>query len=465
MARACYCPSAINELGHAWTTTYDVLNRRITETGPLNRTTTYGYGIGIGGCSPCHSESKVAEIINPSGKVTRITYNGEWQKLSETTGFGTPEAATISYTYNTVGNLVSTSDPRGKVRIFTYENRHRRITATDPLGHITRWTYDAAGNNLTETRLDGGVTTNTYDVMNRLLTTRNPNNETTTFAYGGTGAAGNQGDNLITLTDARGNSYAFTYDAKNRSIARAINATTTLSILDDWNLIDERNPADTQQAKHIHGPAIDEMLVRTTPTGTAYYQHDGLGSTTALTNATGARLESYRYDVFDQAEVRHATGTAVPSSPTSSRFLFTGREYLVELNLYDYRNRVYQAELGRFLQTDPIRFSTGDKNKYRYVTNSTTLQTDPFGLWASASGNHHNPCLVCNDGETKTGSVIAICGIQLGLIRLRPFPMSSYKNCGQDYICSGGDRHPKGAPHTCGKCGEGGLIPGNPSFF
>jgi YD repeat-containing protein len=273
---------------HAWTTIYDVFNRRITESDPLNRTTTYGYGIGVGGCSSCHSEPKVTEIISPSGKVTRITYNAEWQKLSETTGFGTPEAATISYTYNTVGNLVSTTDPRGKVWTFTYDNRHRRITATDPLGHITRWTYDAAGNNLTETRPDGRVTTNTYDVMNRLLTTRNPNNETTTFAYGGTGAAGDQGDNLITLTDARGNSYTFTRDAKNRCIARTINGTTTLYIFDGWNLIDEHNSSDTQQAKYIHGPAIDEMLVRTTLTGPAYYHQDGLGSTTALTNATGA---------------------------------------------------------------------------------------------------------------------------------------------------------------------------------
>jgi RHS repeat-associated protein len=33
-----------------------------------------------------------------------------------------------------------------------------------------------------------------------------------------------------------------------------------------------------------------------------------------------------------------------------------GREWIAELNLYDYRNRVYSSELGRFLQTDPIGF-------------------------------------------------------------------------------------------------------------
>jgi len=47
--------------------------------------------------------------------------------------------------------------------------------------------------------------------------------------------------------------------------------------------------------------------------------------------------------------------------------------------VYDYRNRVYSAGLGRFLQTDPIRFEAGDGNLYRYVFNFPTIATDPFG--------------------------------------------------------------------------------------
>jgi uncharacterized protein RhaS with RHS repeats len=52
---------------------------------------------------------------------------------------------------------------------------------------------------------------------------------------------------------------------------------------------------------------------------------------------------------------------------------------LKEANLYDYRNRVYSAELGRFLQTDPIRFDAGDGNLYRYVFNLPILLNDPTG--------------------------------------------------------------------------------------
>jgi uncharacterized protein RhaS with RHS repeats len=46
---------------------------------------------------------------------------------------------------------------------------------------------------------------------------------------------------------------------------------------------------------------------------------------------------------------------------------------------YDYRNRVYSATLGRFLQTDPIRFEAGDGNLYRYVKNNSARYSDPTG--------------------------------------------------------------------------------------
>jgi RHS repeat-associated protein len=175
-----------------------------------------------------------------------------------------------------------------------------------------------------------------------------------------------------------------------------------LYIFDDWNLIDEHNSSDTQQAKYIHGPAIDEMLVRTTPADTAYYHQDGLGSTTALTNPTGTLLERYRYDVFGAPTFLDATGTAVPSSPTSNRFQYTGREYLAELSLYDYRNRVYQAELGRFLQTDPIGFDAEDVNLYRYVANNPVDWVDPLGLMVKGTPVPIDPksnSIVCKGGK------------------------------------------------------------------
>jgi len=75
--------------------------------------------------------------------------------------------------------------------------------------------------------------------------------------------------------------------------------------------------------------------------------------------------------------------------------MFTGREWIAEVGLYDYRNRVYSVELGRFLQTDPIRFDAGDVNIYRYVGNGVTRLKDPYGLeqWCESAPDWVNDLL------------------------------------------------------------------------
>src|SRR5205085_11756252 len=67
-----------------------------------------------------------------------------------------------------------------------------------------------------------------------------------------------------------------------------------------------------------------------------------------------------------------------PGSLFGNRFLFTGREWLPDL--YDFRNRIYQPELGRFLQPDPKEFGAGDYNLYRYCHNDPVNKSDPMGL-------------------------------------------------------------------------------------
>src|SRR5437016_9935202 len=64
--------------------------------------------------------------------------------------------------------------------------------------------------------------------------------------------------------------------------------------------------------------------------------------------------------------------------------MFTGREWIAELGVYDYRNRYYHPALGRFLQTDPKGFDAGDMNLFRYVADDPVDLTDPTGLYGRA---------------------------------------------------------------------------------
>ena len=133
-------------------------------------------------------------------------------------------------------------------------------------------------------------------------------------------------------------------------------------------------------AHYYHGPVIDELLCRVTETNTVYYHHDGLGSTVALTDSTGNVVESYTYDVYGQPSILSTTYQLLPTSAVINRFLFTSREYLADLALYDYRHRFYSPSLGRFLQTDPIRMD-GGINLYQYVGGNPVCWTDPLGLF------------------------------------------------------------------------------------
>ncbi len=693
--------SMTNELGKKWTTVYDAFKRPVTVTDPLNRTTTYSYDLpGAAMCGCTHPVHHPTKITLPSGKITEIEYDVEWNKIRETVGKGTADEASTYFQYDKVGNLVATIDPKGKKWKTAYDVRNRKISSTDPLGNKTTWTYDATGNVLTMKRPDNGTTVNVYDNMNRQIQTTDhkaqvtkmmydadgnmvkltdPKNNAYSFeydlldrktkmiypdasfeAYGYdstsnlkiyTNRAGNirtytydnrnrelnstwndgltpvisrsydKVSRLLTMTSsvsalsyiyddanqltsetqavtgggggkiikykynpdglrdsmtypdgiglrysynnrnllatisqnsapalatysydenanrinkvlnngtattytyddanrmlivdhkkggisfarfdygydnvnrrtfmkrdkAKGDVYAydaidqvtdvkyevtnpegapvspgrtvnygldaagnrtivtdngkttnyttnnlnqynnvgadaltytangslktysgwtytydaqdrmtkaqkgattvdFVYDAMNRCVKRTINGAATFFYYDDWNLLEERNSSNAVAARYVQGVNIDEILTKVSSANTIYYHHDALGSVVRLTGNTGNLLEQYSYDIFGTPLIKNNSGTVISATAFGNRFMFTGREYILEIGLYDYRNRIYSYIFGRFLQIDSLRFDAGDYNFYRYVKNSPINNVDPMGMFTN----------------------------------------------------------------------------------
>lgn len=131
---------------------------------------------------------------------------------------------------------------------------------------------------------------------------------------------------------------------------------------------------------YVHGRRIDEIVVKVNGGTKTYYHYDSLGSVVQLTDANANVVEQYEYTAFGKVKIRDGSGNLLTSSQRENRFMFTGRESFLEYEFYYYRNRIYNPELGRFMQTDPIRFRAGDVNIYRYCGNRPTAFVDPLGL-------------------------------------------------------------------------------------
>ena len=184
---------------------------------------------------------------------------------------------------------------------------------------------------------------------------------------------------------------------------------------DGWNLIQEGPSFSNTARLYFHGGRVDEIVAsyNAVTDMMAYHYYDASGHCTLLTDWQGNIMEQYYYDAFGKPYLYNASNGwngELGSSGHGNRFLFTGREWLSDLKLYDHRHRLYQPELGRFLQPDPKHFAAGDYNLYRYCHNDPVNNSDPFGL---LEANHEDkelakPVPVKDTYRPVTGSHIPI---------------------------------------------------------
>jgi RHS repeat-associated protein len=108
----------------------------------------------------------------------------------------------------------------------------------------------------------------------------------------------------------------------------------------------------------------------------------------ATTGTTGAVANSYKYDPYGGI----VTETETSIRPTS--FRFAGGLYSSSVGLHKFGARWYDQALDRWTQQDPID-QTRDLqagNRYLYVSDNPTNQTDPSGLtYTKASPPGHSP--------------------------------------------------------------------------
>ncbi len=416
--------------------TYDNAGEILTETqnitGLGSKTVTYGYntdGLANALTYPdgtvlsygLNNRNDVTSITQGGNSVVSYTYDANENKIGKNLANGT----TSTLTYDAVERLTSIVDltpaPTSGTQLQRFDygydalSRRKYVKRNSALGDV--YTYDTTGQvtgvqyNATnpDTTPTGPLQTVGYaldSAGNRTAVTDSINGNTTYTANANNQYATVNGSSVG--YDGRGNlhsykGWTYTYDAQNRltqatngissasfaydPLGRAVksiqNGTTTYEVYDlGWNILADYGSTGTQLARYVSGAATDEILSKTDSTGSVVYYHtDGLGSVTKLTSSTGALIEQYSYDIFGQPTIENASGTVISTSAYNNRFLFTGREYVATLGLYNYRTRTYSPSLGRFLQPDTIGHAGDAYNIYRYCANNPVNATDPSGLY------------------------------------------------------------------------------------
>jgi RHS repeat-associated protein len=150
---------------------------------------------------------------------------------------------------------------------------------------------------------------------------------------------------------------------------------TTNYLYDGLNTLEATDQNGNALSSYVDTRNIDEPLAEMVSGARSYYEQDGLGSITSLSNSSGAPANTYTYDSY--GNLTASTGTL------TNPFRYTGREYDSETGLLYYRARYYDPNGGRLISVDPIGFE-GGINFYPYALNSPVNFRDPMGQSAGA---------------------------------------------------------------------------------
>ncbi len=385
---------------------YDAASNRTSLTAPDGSISTYGYDTlnrlnglanswaGSFGFS-YDALSRRTQLTRPNGVNTNYGYDSVSHLLSVLHQAGVNTLDGASYTYDAGGNRSSkTNYLNGVTSNYGYDPLYEVTQVTQGASTTESYSYDAVGNRLSSS----GVASYSYNASNELTA-----NSMGSYSYD---ANGN------TLSDPSGKSYTwdfenrliqavvpgtnggtttFKYDPFGRRIQKSGPLGTTNYLYDGPNSVEEVDNSGNVLARYTNQMRVDEPLSELRSGTTSYYQQDGLESVTSLSNGSGALANSYAFDSYGKLTASNGTVT--------NPFQYTGREADQETGLYYYRARYYDQNIGRFISEDPIGLKEGP-NFYDYVTNNPLNFVDPRGL-AKSIPYRWRPCDATEAAECK----------------------------------------------------------------
>ena len=306
-----------------WLAQYDARGRVLSKTNPLGHAKQQQY-------------DKVGNLISikdADNNQTQLNYDANNQLTSQQDPLGN----TQTMQYDGAGRITQLLDATNNpISSLQYDARGRLIARKDAAGNITQTSYDDTAGANTDPNMPSQISFAnmtrkfSYDNRQRLINTQdtanvvNPTTNTTTQATYTNSSNYNQRSQLITSTDANGNSHAMQYDALGHLIQSTdpLTGITKLSYDSHDNLI-----AVTDANNHITQYQYDNNN-RTSkeirPLGEALsYAYDNVGNLTTSTDSTG-NVMAYTYDAANRRIQETHTAVATTTNTTNTNNASSG---------------------------------------------------------------------------------------------------------------------------------------------
>ncbi len=320
---------------------YNAFGQLTTQTDPLGHGTTRHYD----------ADQNMDTFTDGDGNLTTYVYDVA-NEQTQIKRADTPQT-TLTTDYNPDGTVLDQKDGKNSaVLTFAYDAVRRVVSSTDALGNVTSFTYDGAGNRLTKQDPGGncaatpktGCTTVTYDAANQLKTITysdglTPNVTGITYdgdgqrtgMTDGTGASAWVWDSLHRLssyTNGNGAQVQYVYNLRNLpttvtypgslNVTRAYDNAGRSTSVQDWlsnttsfgydpnsNLVTETLPSGTGVVDTLTFDAANRLMAISDVKGgsttmlSATYTRDNANQLTSDSSAPSA-TGSYHYTALNQ---------------------------------------------------------------------------------------------------------------------------------------------------------------------
>lgn len=356
------------------TNTYNAVGQVLTQTDAFEKTTTFAY--------TRSGATTYTKITNPRNHVTEYEYKDS-VLVKKTEAANTSYKASWTYKHDPATLAITEiTDPTGKTSYATYDSRGNQTSTEDETGDTTEAVYDSVNNLLELTDGEGVTTKYTYDGNGNLLTSSTPllgseplKTQTITYTHGDEAHP----EDVTAITDARGKSTHFTYDAGGNvtSVEDAVGNETTFTYDALGRRLTEVRPSGNvegaEPAAHTTTFTYDaagNRLSATDPLGhEREWTYDANGNVITATDGNG-HTTTYAYDAANRPiSVERPDGQLLQTTYDANGNISAQIDGLESETTYTYTPLNDMAT-----RTDPL----GRETEFRYYEDSKLrLKIDP----------------------------------------------------------------------------------------